>query len=75
VACRRSRLTRTCAVELQRLGTRLVEQRTKRGCTQDKFTDKSGFQRGEINLAIGSLLLLAQTLKVKVGELFRGIEE
>jgi len=47
------------------------------------FADKSGFhraqvgafERGEMNLTIGSLLLLAQTFKIRVGELFRGIED
>ena len=70
--------------ELQRrLGTRLRELRTKRGWTQDVFADKSGFhraqvgafERGEMNITLASLLLLAQTFKVKVGELFRGIED
>jgi len=28
-----------------------------------------------MNLTLASLLLLAQTFKVKVGELFRGIED
>ena len=47
------------------------------------FADKSGFhraqvgafERGEMNLTLASLLLLAQTFKVRVGELFRGIED
>lgn len=33
------------------------------------------FERGEMNLTIGSLLLPAQTLRVKVVELFRGLED
>jgi transcriptional regulator with XRE-family HTH domain len=70
--------------ELQRrLGKRIRELRLKRGWTQDVFADVSGFhraqvgafERGEMNLTLGSLLLLAQSLKVKVGELFRGLEE
>jgi transcriptional regulator with XRE-family HTH domain len=70
--------------ELQRrLGGRIRELRAKRGWTQDVFADKSGFhraqvgafERGEMNLTIGSLLLLAQTLRVKVVELFRGLED
>ena len=70
--------------ELQRrLGRRIRELRLKRGWTQDVFADKSGFhraqvgafERGESNLTFGSLLLLAQTLRVKVVELFRGLEE
>ena len=33
------------------------------------------FERGEMNLTIGSLLLLAQTLRVKVVALFKGLED
>jgi len=55
----------------------------KRGWTQDIFADKSGFhraqvgafERGEMNVTPASLLLLAQTLKVKVVDLFRGLED
>lgn len=70
--------------ELQRrLGTRLRELRLKRGWTQDVFADKSGlhraqvgaFERGELNLTLASLVLLAQTLKVKVVDLFKGLED
>jgi len=70
--------------ELQRrLGARIRELRLKRGWTQDVFADKSGFhraqvgafERGEMNITLASLLLLAQTFKVKVAELFRGIED
>ena len=70
--------------ELQRrLGQRIRELRLKRGWTQDVFADKSGFhraqvgafERGELNLTLASLALLAQTLRVKVVDLFRGLEE
>ena len=70
--------------ELQRrLGERVRELRQKRGWTQDVFADKSGFhraqigafERGEMNLTLASLLLLAQTLRVKVVDLFKGIED
>ena len=70
--------------ELQRrLGARIRDLRLKRGWTQDIFADKSGFhraqvgafERGELNLTLASLLLLAQTLRVKVVDLFRGIED
>jgi len=65
------------------LGTRVRELRLKRGWTQDVFADKSGFhraqvgafERGEMNLTLASLLLLAQTVKIRVGDLFRGIED
>jgi transcriptional regulator with XRE-family HTH domain len=70
--------------ELQRrLGKRIRELRLKRGWTQDVFADKSGFhraqigafERGEMNLTLASLLLLAQTFKVKVVEMLKGLED
>jgi len=70
--------------ELQRrLGKRIRELRLKRGWTQDVFADKSGFhraqvgafERGELNVTLASLLLLAQTLKIKVADLFKGLED
>jgi hypothetical protein len=33
------------------------------------------FERGEVNITLASLLLIAQTLKIKVGNLFKGIED
>jgi hypothetical protein len=33
------------------------------------------FERGEMNVTLASLLLLAQTLKVKVVDLFKGLED
>ncbi|MEQ1883723.1 MAG: helix-turn-helix transcriptional regulator [Bryobacteraceae bacterium] len=67
----------------RRLGRRLRELRLKRGWTQDEFADLSGFhraqvgafERGEMNLTLASLLLLAQSLKVKVLDLFKGLED
>ena len=70
--------------ELQRrLGKRIREHRLKKGWTQDVFADKSGFhraqvgafERGEMNITLASLHLVAQTLKLKVVDLFRGIED
>jgi transcriptional regulator with XRE-family HTH domain len=70
--------------ELQRrLGSRIRELRLKRGWTQDVFADKSGFhraqigafERGEMNLTLASLLLLAQSLKVRIVDLLKGLEE
>jgi transcriptional regulator with XRE-family HTH domain len=70
--------------ELQRrIGRRIRELRLKRGWTQDVFADKSGFhraqvgafERGELNVTLASLVLLAQTLKVKVVDLFKGLED
>ena len=67
----------------QRLGARLRDLRLKKGWTQDIFADKSGlhraqvgaFERGEMNLTLASLHLLAETLEVRVVDLFRGVEE
>jgi len=70
--------------ELQRrLGRRIRELRLKRGWTQDVFADKSGFhraqvgafERGEMNITLASLLLIAQTLRLKVVDLFKGLED
>jgi transcriptional regulator with XRE-family HTH domain len=55
----------------------------KKGWSQDVFADKSGFhraqvgafERGEMNLTLASLHLLAQTLGVKIVDLFKGIED
>ena len=55
----------------------------KRGWTQDVFADKSGFhraqvgafERGEMNMTLASVLLIAQTLNIRVVDLFRGLEE
>ena len=70
--------------ELQRrLGRRIRDLRLKHGWTQDVFADKSGFhraqvgafERGEMNITLASLLLIAQTLRVKVIDLFKGLED
>jgi transcriptional regulator with XRE-family HTH domain len=55
----------------------------KKGWTQDVFADKSGFhraqvgafERGEMNATLASLHLIAQTLGVRIVELFRGVED
>jgi transcriptional regulator with XRE-family HTH domain len=67
----------------RRLGRRIRELRLRRGWTQDVFADKSGFhraqvgafERGEMNMTLASLLLIAQTLKVKAVDLFKGLED
>ena len=70
--------------ELQRrLGTRIRDLRRKRGRTQDVFADKSGFhraqvgafERGEMNVTLASLHLVAQTLGVRVVDLSKGLED
>lgn len=66
-----------------RLGARIRALRLKRGWTQDVFADKSGlhraqigaFERGEMNITLGSLHLLAQTLEIRIVDLFRGVEK
>lgn len=69
--------------ELQRrLGTQIRKLRLQKGWSQDEFADRSGFhraqvgafERGEQNLTLASLLLLAETLEVKVVDLFKGVE-
>ena len=67
----------------RRLGQRIRDLRFKHGWTQDVFADKSGFhraqigvfERGETNLTLATLVLVAQTLKVKIIDLFRGLED
>ncbi|MBS1823703.1 MAG: helix-turn-helix transcriptional regulator [Acidobacteria bacterium] len=67
----------------RRLGTRIRKLRLQRGLTQDELADKSGFhraqigafERGEMNMTLGSLLLLAQTFEIKVLDLFKGVEK
>lgn len=67
----------------KRLGARIRALRLKRGWTQDVFADKSGFhraqigafERGEMNITLASLHLLAQTLEVRIADLFKGVEE
>jgi transcriptional regulator with XRE-family HTH domain len=47
------------------------------------FADKSGFhraqigafERGEMNITLASLHLLAQTLEVRIADLFKGVDE
>jgi transcriptional regulator with XRE-family HTH domain len=64
-------------------GERIRELRLKHGWTQDVFADKSGlhraqvgaFERREMNITLASLLLRAQTLKVKVVDLFKGLDD
>ncbi len=67
----------------KRLGARIRQLRVKQGWTQDEFADLSGFHRaqvgafenGRMNLTLASLHLLAETLGVRIVDLFRGIED
>lgn len=63
------------------LGARIRQLRKAHGWTQDVFADKSGFhraqigafERGEMNITLASLLLLAQTLEVQIVDLFKDL--
>jgi transcriptional regulator with XRE-family HTH domain len=67
----------------RRLGARIRALRLKRGLTQDEFADKSGlhraqvgaFENGRMNITLASLHLVAQTLDVRIADLFKGIED
>jgi transcriptional regulator with XRE-family HTH domain len=66
----------------KRLGARIRALRKKRGWTQDVFADKSGlhraqigaFENGRMNMTLASLHLVAQTLGVRIVDLFEGVE-
>jgi putative transcriptional regulator len=66
----------------KRLGKRIQALRLKRGWTQDEFADVSGlhraqvgaFENGRMNITLSSLHLVAQTLDVRIIDLFRGVE-
>jgi transcriptional regulator with XRE-family HTH domain len=63
----------------QKLGARVRAIRTKRGWSQDVFADRSGLhrahvgeiERGETNVTIGTLKILADTLGVSMAELLK----
>jgi transcriptional regulator with XRE-family HTH domain len=67
----------------ERLGARIRELRTKRGWSQDEFADRSGlhraqvgaFENGRMNITLNSLFLIAQTLGVRIVDLFKGVED
>jgi transcriptional regulator with XRE-family HTH domain len=66
----------------KRLGARIRVLRKKRGWTQDVFADKSGlhraqigaFENGRMNITLASLHLVAQTLGVRIVDLFKNVE-
>ena len=66
-----------------RLGVRIRQLRVKRGWTQDVFADLSGlhraqvgaFENGRMNITLASLHLIAQTLEVRILDLFKGVEK
>jgi transcriptional regulator with XRE-family HTH domain len=67
----------------KRLGARIRELRMKRGWTQDEFADLSGlhraqvgaFENGRMNITLASLHLIAQTLDLRIIDLFKGVED
>jgi transcriptional regulator with XRE-family HTH domain len=67
----------------RRLGARIRELRIKRGWTQDEFADLSGlhraqvgaFENGRMNITLASLHLIAQTLDLRIVDLFKGVED
>lgn len=62
---------------------RIRELRLKRGWTQDEFADLAGlhrtqvgaFETGRMNITLASLHLVAQTLGVRIVDLFMGVED
>jgi len=64
-------------------GERVRRLRLKNGWTQDEFADISGFhrayigtvERGETNISLKNVQILAKALKVKMTELFRGLDD
>jgi transcriptional regulator with XRE-family HTH domain len=67
----------------KRVGARIRGLRRKGGWTQDEFADLSGlhraqvgaFENGRMNMTLASLHLVAQTLGVRIMDLFIDVEE
>jgi len=67
----------------KRLGARIKDLRLKRGWTQDEFADLSGlhraqvgaFENGRMNITLASLHLVAQTMGLRIVDLFKGVED
>ena len=65
----------------QRVGKRIRNLRKKRGLTQEKLAQLCGknalklskIERGEVNLAISTIVHLAKALDITIARLFRGI--
>ena len=55
----------------------------KRGWTQDEFADRAGlhrtqvgaFETGRMKITLASIHLVAQTLGVRIVDLFKGVED
>lgn len=65
----------------QRLGERIRKLRLKKGWSQEHFADICGLhrtyvgavERGEKNLTLANLQILADTLQITIAQLFRGV--
>ena len=63
------------------LGARIRELRHKKGLSQEAFADHCGIhrshmgeiERGETNLTLSTLLVIAQKLDITISALFKGI--
>ena len=63
------------------LGSRIRELRLKRGWSQEQFADicdihrshMGDIERGETNLTLSTMLVIAQRLETTIAALFRGI--
>jgi transcriptional regulator with XRE-family HTH domain len=69
-------------LDIQRhVGKRVRQLRLKKGWSQDLFADKSGLnrahvgeiERGEANVTIQTLKIIADTLGTTIGDLVRGL--
>ena len=66
---------------LERFGKRVRELRTEQGYSQERFAyacelDRSymgGIERGERNLALRNIELIAETLDISISDLFEGV--
>lgn len=67
----------------RRFGKRIRYLREKRKWTQDEFADVSGFhrayigtvERGETNVTLKNIEIIAKALGVKFVDLFRGLDD
>ena len=63
-----------------RIGSNIRKLRTEAGFTQDVFAERAGLnrahmgeiERGESNITIQTLMLIADTLRVKIADLVKG---
>ncbi|HEV2991999.1 MAG TPA: helix-turn-helix transcriptional regulator [Candidatus Angelobacter sp.] len=75
------RKSRSMQVIQKTLGSRIRELRLKRGWSQEQFADicdihrshMGEIERGETNLTLSTMLVIAQRLETTIAALFRGI--